>query len=531
MSAAVPSVASVVPAAAAMPRAGERFAPLLVVVLTSVIALWAIEPWPVGVFQDDGIYAILGKALASGEGYRYLNLPGAPAATHYPPGYPLVLALLWRLTPEFPANTAVFVFANVGFLAAAALGTWYLGRHRLGLSPWIAALTAIATVASVPVLMFGIFVMSEPLFMAVLCPALLMAERAARSGATRDALVAGVLIGLLAMVRTLGQFVAPVLLLLLVMRRRWWAAAAVTAGVALFVVPWQWWVAAHGHDIPHVLLGKYGPYGDWLGAAVQADGSFLWRVIWKNVGLLSWNLLVDPDMPATVFTQGLGVLIALSVVGVAILGGRHLASRAPVTLGFVLSYVAIVIAWPFEPMRFLWVLLPLFGLVLVAAARALVAWTPASASERGLRAAGGVIVGLLVLGYGAWNAQGVQERRWVTLPRSFTERGAPLAEWARDYTHPRDVLVTDDDPLVHLYSGRRTIPAGTFTPQEYLEGQTYEFAATQLDVLLREYNPRWVLCGSLYCARAAQRLMSAEPPRTRFAGALTRGAVFEVLPR
>ncbi|HEX7122734.1 MAG TPA: hypothetical protein VF178_10230, partial [Gemmatimonadaceae bacterium] len=80
-------------------RRGERLVPLLLAVLTASFAIWAIEPWPVGVFQDDGIYTILGKSLALGEGYRYLNLPGAPPATHYPPGYPLFLALLWRLAP------------------------------------------------------------------------------------------------------------------------------------------------------------------------------------------------------------------------------------------------------------------------------------------------------------------------------------------------------------------------------------------------------------------------------------------------
>jgi len=75
---------------------------VIVATIAIAIALAAIPNWPAGVFQDDGIYVVLGKALASGEGYRYLNLPGAPYATHYPPGYPLFLALLWKLSPQFP---------------------------------------------------------------------------------------------------------------------------------------------------------------------------------------------------------------------------------------------------------------------------------------------------------------------------------------------------------------------------------------------------------------------------------------------
>src|SRR5690606_32694246 len=124
--------------AVAAARPGDRLVPLLLAALTASVAIWAIAPWPVGVFQDDGIYTILGKALASGEGYRYPNLPGAPPATHYPPGYPLFLALLWRVAPVFPSNVAIFTFANVGFLTAAVLGAWHYGRRQLGMSSWVA---------------------------------------------------------------------------------------------------------------------------------------------------------------------------------------------------------------------------------------------------------------------------------------------------------------------------------------------------------------------------------------------------------
>ena len=40
---------------------------------------------------------ILARALAEGDGYRFTQMPGAPRATHYPPGYPLFLAALWTI--------------------------------------------------------------------------------------------------------------------------------------------------------------------------------------------------------------------------------------------------------------------------------------------------------------------------------------------------------------------------------------------------------------------------------------------------
>src|SRR5687768_15019347 len=116
---------------------------VIVATVALVVAIVAIPNWPAGVFQDDGIYVILGKALATGEGYRYLNLPGAPYATHYPPGYPLVLAALWKLAPDFPQNVAVFTFANAGLLALAAFAAVVFARGRLGLSTLGASAIAI----------------------------------------------------------------------------------------------------------------------------------------------------------------------------------------------------------------------------------------------------------------------------------------------------------------------------------------------------------------------------------------------------
>ena len=75
----------------------QALIPLALGVFAASCVMLAIGPWPVGVFQDDGIYAVLAKSLATGEGYRFIQMPGAPNATHYPPGYPLLLALLWKL--------------------------------------------------------------------------------------------------------------------------------------------------------------------------------------------------------------------------------------------------------------------------------------------------------------------------------------------------------------------------------------------------------------------------------------------------
>src|SRR4030088_1651008 len=81
-----------------------------------------IDGAPVGVFADDAFYVMLARSVAEGQGFRFLNLPGSPAATHFPPGYPLALATLWRIAPAFPANLIVFKAFNAVCLAVITLG-------------------------------------------------------------------------------------------------------------------------------------------------------------------------------------------------------------------------------------------------------------------------------------------------------------------------------------------------------------------------------------------------------------------------
>ena len=68
----------------------------------------------VGVFYDDGLYAVLARSLASGHGYAYLHLPGAPAATHFPPLYPLILTPLFGLLPLGAAVMAALLTGTAG---------------------------------------------------------------------------------------------------------------------------------------------------------------------------------------------------------------------------------------------------------------------------------------------------------------------------------------------------------------------------------------------------------------------------------
>src|SRR5438477_8462030 len=114
----------------------------------------AIDSRPVGVVHDDAMYVILARSLATGQGFRYLNLPGAPPATHFPPGYPALLALITWVLPAFPANIVAFKTMNAVLLAIGAVLVTRFARTRVLDAGWAIGL-GLTTAVSIPLLVLG----------------------------------------------------------------------------------------------------------------------------------------------------------------------------------------------------------------------------------------------------------------------------------------------------------------------------------------------------------------------------------------
>jgi hypothetical protein len=96
----------------------------------------------VGAFNDDGVYVVLGKAIAQGEGYRSIHLIGAPVHVRYPPGFPLLLAIPWALGGTLDVVRATVAVVNLVATAAAAGLVWWIGRRHLAIGPWVLAVCA-----------------------------------------------------------------------------------------------------------------------------------------------------------------------------------------------------------------------------------------------------------------------------------------------------------------------------------------------------------------------------------------------------
>ena len=483
-----------------------------------------VDGLPVGVTNDDGMYVILAKSLATGHGYRWLNLPGTPAATHFPPGYPAVLALLWLLGPAFPANVVLFKLANALFMAVAAGATFSLVRQRLAMSDAAAGALTLGATLGIPMLTLSTIVMSEALFLGLLMPTLLLAERICDGqGKLRDVVMLAALAAVATLVRTHGVALVAAIVLVLARRRRYREAALVAGVVLAALAPWQLWVSIHSSAVPNAMRGNYESYGAWLIAGFRADGAALIaRTIARTTTELAsmFATLVAPSLPGVFRLIALGALLASFAAG-----ARELWRRAPVTAAFLGLYAAIVVAWPFSPTRFVWGVWPLVLLLPALAARRALTWQPSTSAGQLLRIATLGCSLLLACGYAAYNLRGYRHAWWASIPRSVSSADRHLIAWVGTHAPGDAVVATEVESAVYLYTGRKAVPVSTFTVQEYFMPRTPRENAAAIREIVARYRPQAIVVTSARMRDAVRELAVETPPALAVVDTFPAGGV------
>lgn len=481
-------------------------------VLAFAVGLVTLNPLPVGGFYDDALYTILAKSLATGQGYRFLNLPGAPAAVHYPPGYPLLLALFWKLDPAFPGNVVWFKLLNIVLLAVVAWAIYRYAVRVLELSPGVAFLgTALGTI-TIPILVLTNMLLSEPFFLALLVPALILGEQAAKREPTRgQAIGLGALSAAVVLIRSIGIMLILAVAIVWLVRRHRRAAAWYVGSAVVILAPWQLWSAMHAAAVVPVLRGSYGSYLAWFMGGVHTGGlPFLVATARVNVLTLAGGV-------ATSFRYGPWVPVALLTLVLVVLllayGAWRARRHSPVTLVFLALYFALVIVWPDQPLRFAWGVWPLLMLLLVLPLEVLQQADVPSA----LRAGVGVAALLLVPGLLRYNVSGYRGRWWASIPRSMTARAQPVVSWVRAHTGPHDVVAAESEPIVYLYTGRQAVPVAPFTAVQYLRRRTTAQNADALRQILHATGAHYVVMQAPAEVNAARALAADSTASPRLA--------------
>lgn len=313
------------------------------------IGLAAWRPIPVGVWHDDGVYMLVGKALAEGHGFSYQGVVGAPPAVKFPPVYPLLVAGAWMLLRDIGPATLALTLANLVFLAGAGALLARALRTGAGLPRPIALLAGGLAIVSADVLRTSSAVLSEPLFLLLVAASLALWPRAVGARALdRDSSRAWMLLGmtLLLMVGTRAAglpFVAGFAL-----------AAALSVGLrpalllaappAVGWVAWTGWAAGRAREVPADMADLLGPYSGWLREQILNDpAGFVARFPAHAAGVAERILILLLPRTESPWLW----LAGLPLLALLVAGWSEARRRLPPLAWCTLGYAALLLLWPY----------------------------------------------------------------------------------------------------------------------------------------------------------------------------------------
>ena len=445
-----------------MLRKLAAFAIFLLALAPSAYLAFTLRSMPhLGYYHDDSIYWTSAKSLAEGHGYRILSLPDEPYQTKYPPVYPALLAGIWKLNPNFPSNLPAAAMFAWSLLPIYLLTVWLFLR-QFGFERWRARMLLLAAALSPVAVVFSFSLMPELIFTALLLASLLLAERALKAGAARWVpLLAGVFGALAYLTKSSA---APILLTVpacFLWRRQFRSAALFVAAMLPAPLAWQWWVSSHLSPSRDLVTLYYTNY----------FGFQIYNVPLRDLPLVVWHNL-------DAFLMGVGKVLTFDVpygsmhlervvaVG-AIVGAVRLARRK----GLVqyplaaLGISALMLVWHYTPdQRFVF---PLYPLLLAGLWTELenicqmlrASWRKPALADHVAAVAGTGLVGA----FAAFILFTTTFGLFRFLPdlfenyRADLEARRPAYAWIAANTPASANIYAYDDPMLYLYTGRKSV--------------------------------------------------------------------------
>ncbi len=413
-----------------------------------------------GFYHDDSIYWVSGRSLAMGDGYRIESLPGQPFQTKYPPLYPAVLAGIWKINPQFPANLPLATLFSWLMLPLFLWALWAL-LCEYGFSVRARSLMLLAAALSPVGVVFSFSLMPELLFTAMLLGSIILAERAMKTETPAWlAVAAGALAGLAYLTKSIALpllFTAP---LCFALRKHYKKAALFFATMLPAVAAWQWWVARHLTHAWDIVTLYYTNYVGFQTYNVALKDLPL--VIWYNLDgfLMGAGRLLIFDLPYG--SKHLERVVAIAAIaGCVRLTRRRRELQYPLA---ALGMSGILMVWHFPPdQRFVF---PLYPLLLMGLATELaniwsvlrITWAKPAFADRFAAAS----VGALFAGVAAFAVFCTVFGLARFLPDLFGSYRADLAarqpayEWIAQHTPPDANVYAYQDPVEFLYTGHKS---------------------------------------------------------------------------
>ncbi len=449
--------------------------PLVVLVALTLSSLaFFSAPNIIGLFHDDGIYAVVAKAISEGNGYRIISLPGEPYQTKYPFLYSYLISLAWSLNSQFSDVIALLNFASAFFYFAALLLAYVLYVRNSNGEKSDAVLYIFLVGANAWVFSMTSYPLSDIPFMAA-CICCLALSHPANNFLTRTKAIVllSASVGIAFMLRPAGAALILAGLVHFLFSRKRKEFYLYVAIVGSLILPWLLWQAIHGSAVDNPLFAYYQSYESPAVFLAASNPGAASQIIWDNLRYLVFSL--DNMILRLHILPGLRIVI----YPLMLWGLLSIMRRQTIFFnGFLLFYSGLILSWPFHPARYSIPLVPVLLLSLfngVQAATAIVRsrtrteWS-AIIVPMVVRIPI-VIVALLMVGW-LWGYVHVDRNKYLVLwggfRTSYDWSGfSETFSWLKQNTQSDDVLATAYDPMYYLYTGRKAVRPWIHRPETY----------------------------------------------------------------
>lgn len=451
----------------------------------------------VGLVVDDAWYVLLAKALAEGQGYSLINSPSPGILPLYPPGFPFLLSLFYRLHPSFPEN--VWLLKSVSVIAMMIVGflCYRYFTHVRKLPATVALGIAVATVSCPPLVFLATStLMSDCIFMLWFLSVVVATEACKRAGNSargwQYAILAAAFSSAAFLTRSIAVSLIVAAFIYLLKERLIRSALIFAAAVALFSGPWILYSRMHA-PTPEQQMEQGSnmvlPYTVQFWQHIAGDSSsrtdtaadlpkrvwtnsieFLGRDVCRILMAVIFEAIRDPFKDAEKLLnenrEGHGEILLFSLfLSLFVVAGFFAVAREQISfaeLAVPLS-LALIVLWPFETVRYVLPLAPfvifyfLMGLreaqrlVQRAAGKSQTRWGVVHLALVALIAINlfGNIRYIINLQLGS----SLDKPQWI----SKFEEAERLFEQIRRQVPKTDVIVALNPAIITLYTGHKTV--------------------------------------------------------------------------
>lgn len=454
-----------------------------------------------GLFVDDGWYLMLAKAMATGQGYTLINSPSPGILPLYPPGFPFLLSLLYRLSPHFPENVWLLKSLSIAaLLGAGALVYRFFTQVRQTPPPVALGITAVTLLCPSLVMLATSTVMAEAVFTCNLLATILVVEcgvRAVKEGgqakgrALKFILLGAALASFGFLIRSIAVSVIAAIVLYLLKERLWRQAGLFAATVVLLLAPWMLYTRSHAptpaqraEQGGHVTLSYTTQFWQKR-ASVPELGTIgfselparVWwnaqDIIGRDIGRILatpiFEALIDPYKEAQKDEVKYGISHGSNwffsfLLSAIVLLGFIAAARDRFTLAelVVVCSLGITLLWPWETYRFVLPLVAFIAFYFLTGLRWLFQCVQRSAAlgaQTKLMAGGAVLLAAISLvGHtryilNANSTSPLDRPQWLQI---FDE-AERMMSWVKQSTPADGIIATPNPPLIYLYTGHKTV--------------------------------------------------------------------------